>query len=125
MNFLAGELTAMNGETAFRSNGFRYVLPGDFSGRLRQPRTGGVTLGIRPEAIDVDAQEHGAGWHAGTVYIEEPVGSDLFLTIDLQGLLIRARTTPDFQTGTGARVYVYFNPNKLHAFDAASGEALT
>ena len=56
---------------------------------------------------------------------KEPIGSDLFLTIDLQGLLVKARTTPDFQTKPGATVYVRFDPRKLHAFDEASGAALT
>jgi multiple sugar transport system ATP-binding protein len=84
-----------------------------------------VTLGIRPEAIDVAIQPHGPDWQEGTVYIEEPIGSDLFLTIDLLGRLVKARTNPDFQTGPGAKVSVRFNPRKLHAFDAESGDALT
>ena len=125
MNFLAGELGTADGATVFRSGGLTYPLPSEFSSKLRQPATRDVTLGIRPEAIDVATEPGDSDWQKGTVYIEEPIGSDSFLTIDLQGSLIKARTTPDFQTGPGSRIFVRFNPNKLHAFDAQTGDSLT
>ena len=124
MNFIEGELSGVNGLTAFRSDRFSYLLPNELAHRLNSTPSRAVTLGIRPEAIDVATQSQGADWQEGTVYIEEPIGSDSFLTIDLQGRLIKARTTPDFQTGPGAKVHVRFNPKKLHAFDAESGDAL-
>jgi multiple sugar transport system ATP-binding protein len=125
MNFMIGEFSSVDGRPVFRSNAFLYPLPAEFSGKLRTSGTGPVALGVRPEAIDISVHAVGPDWHAGTVYLEEPIGSDLFLTIDLQGLLIKARTTPDFQTKPGASVYVRFDPRKLHAFDEASGAALT
>ena len=125
MNFVDGELSGINGQTVFRSEGFSYLLPNEFSHQLNKSSSHAVTLGIRPEAIDVATQPHDSNWQEGTVYIEEPIGSDSFLTIDLHGQLIKARTNPDFQTGPGATVYLRFNPTKLHAFDGQSGDALT
>jgi multiple sugar transport system ATP-binding protein len=125
MNFLDGELSAENGAAVFRGDRFSYPLPDELAHRLKRSPSPAVTLGIRPEAIDVATQSRGPDWQEGTVYIEEPIGSDLFLTVDLQGRLIKARTNPDFQTGPGAKVFVRFNPRKLHAFDVGSGDALT
>jgi multiple sugar transport system ATP-binding protein len=124
MNFVDGELSGINGQTVFRSDGFSYLLPNEFSYQLNRSGSHAVTLGIRPEAIDVGTQPHDPDWQEGTVYLEEPIGSDSFLTIDLHGQLIKARTNPDFQTGPGAKVYIRFNPIKLHAFDVDSGDAL-
>jgi multiple sugar transport system ATP-binding protein len=124
MNFLEGELGVANGNTVFRRDRFSYPLSNEFSHRLKKSSSQAVALGIRPEAIEVATEAHGPDWQEGTVYIEEPIGSDSFLTVDLQGQLVKARTTPDFQTGPGSRVYLHFNPRKLHAFDVQSGDAL-
>jgi multiple sugar transport system ATP-binding protein len=124
MNFLNGELSTVDGQTLFRSEGFSHRLPNEFAHQLKSSPSRAVTLGIRPEAIDVATRPPDPDWQEGTVYIEEPIGSDSFLTIDLHGQLIKARTNPDFQTGPGATVYLRFNPKKLHVFDPQSGDAL-
>ena len=125
MNFLEGDLARMNGSIVFRSDQFQYPLPSELASRLGSVASNDVTLGIRPEAIDVAKESPGPDWQEGVVYIEEPIGSDSYLTIDLLGRLVKARTTPDLQTGPGAKVHVRFNPKKLHAFDGQSGDALT
>jgi multiple sugar transport system ATP-binding protein len=124
MNFLDGELAREDGCPIFRAGSFVWPLPEQVAAALPSTVADGVALGIRPEAIDVAHQPRGADWLAGTVFIEEPVGSDSFLTIDISGKLIKARTNPEFQTAPGATVHVRFNPRKLHAFNGRSGEAL-
>ncbi|MFN8593114.1 MAG: ABC transporter ATP-binding protein [Thermomicrobiales bacterium] len=124
MNFITGEVVAADEGNMFRSGGLACRLPGEFARRLRPPARDSVILGIRPEAIDVAIEQPDREWHEGTVSIVEPIGSDSFLTVDLRGVQIRARTTPDFMTRPGGKVYVRFNPTKLHAFDPQSGDSL-
>jgi len=58
------------------------------------------------------------------VYIQEPLGSDLFLTLDIGGTLIKARTNPDLSIRPGETVDIALDPTKLHLFDGESGQSL-
>lgn len=125
MNFLDGDLVRLDGSMVFRRGEFGYHPPDALSARWQSVSSSALTLGIRPEAVDVANEPRGPDWQEGVVYIEEPIGSDSYLTIDLQGWLVKARTSPDFQTGPGAKIYVHLNPHKLHVFDRQTGAALT
>jgi multiple sugar transport system ATP-binding protein len=88
-----------------------------------------VFLGVRPESIvvrgeGVDTPPRGASWIAASVYIQEPLGSDLFLTLDIGGAHVKARTSPDLALRAGDRVEVAFEPGRLHLFDRESGTSL-
>jgi multiple sugar transport system ATP-binding protein len=86
-----------------------------------QGRTSGVTLGVRPETIGVS---HSGPGVVGSVYVEEPLGSDVFLTVDVEKSHIIVRTDPEFRSNFGDQVYLTFNPQKLYLFDQKSGEAI-
>jgi multiple sugar transport system ATP-binding protein len=58
------------------------------------------------------------------VYIQEPLGSDQYLTLDIGGTHIKARTSPDLAVRAGDRVDVAFEPTKLHLFDEETGASL-
>jgi multiple sugar transport system ATP-binding protein len=124
MNFLDGELSQLDEAVFFRADQFSYPLSAEISAQLRISPSKAVTLGIRPESIEVATRADGSDWQEATVSLEEPMGSDSFLTLDLQGHLIKARTNPDFQTSPEAKVFLRFNPKKLHIFDRQSGDTL-
>ena len=52
------------------------------------------------------------------------MGSDLFLTLDVQGRSIKARTRPDAQMARGDVVQIHFDPKKVHLFDGDTGQTL-
>jgi multiple sugar transport system ATP-binding protein len=58
------------------------------------------------------------------VYIQEPLGSDQFLTLDVGATRVKVRASPDLAVRVGDRVEVAFDPAKLHLFDAESGISL-
>ena len=66
-----------------------------------------------------------AGWISAPVYIQEPLGSDQFLTLDIADSRVKVRAGPDLQVRAGDRVEVAFDPAKLHLFDGATGTSLT
>ena len=59
-----------------------------------------------------------------TVVVREPMGSDLYLTVDVGGGNVKVRTRPDNRADRGDGVELYFDPRKIHLFDGESGESL-
>ncbi|MEZ4860497.1 MAG: ABC transporter ATP-binding protein [Caldilineaceae bacterium] len=124
MNFIDGELMH-EGETLFFQRGHvRYHIPTQWARTLAQQnlRSGKITLGARPESIGIE-HEGGTGIE-GTVYVEEPLGSDIFLTVDVSGVNVIVRTDPDFHYAIGDSVKLQLNPNKLYFFNAENGQAI-
>ncbi len=81
-----------------------------------------VILGVRPETIQVkDADTSGI---EGVVYVEEPLGSDVFLTVQLGDVNVIVRTEPDFRAGIGKRLSLHFHPQKVYFFSPESGSAI-
>jgi multiple sugar transport system ATP-binding protein len=118
MNLLPGKLAQENGGWVFRGEGFSLGLsPEDFGIRTTAfERAGGdgAKLGIRPE----DLQLGGDGEHAvpGHVQLLEPVGSDLFLTVEAAGTTLQVRTAPDTPVSAGDRVTLGVRAGKSHLF---------
>lgn len=81
-----------------------------------------MLLGIRPEDVEVFPTE--APTAEATVVVREPMGSDLFLTLEVGGATFKARTHPDVRVDRGENVAVRFTPSKVHLFDRQTGEKL-
>ena len=78
---------------------------------------GAFELGIRPEHVRVG--EEGVGAQVMRV---EPVGSDAFVHLDVEGLGLVARVPAEARPEPGAVVQVAVERRHLHAFDEATGE---
>jgi multiple sugar transport system ATP-binding protein len=126
MNLLPGEVASTEDVPRFIAPGFDQPLPARLADGARRSRGRQAYLGIRPESIvvrgdGVDTPPRGANWCPAPVYIQEPLGSDQFLTLEVGGTHVKARTSPDLAVRAGDRVEVAFDPNKLHLFDAETG----
>jgi len=130
MNLLAGDVGFRDGLPYFTAPGFEQSLPARLAAAVRRASRPGSYLGIRPESIVVrfdgsTAPPRESSWFAAPVYIQEPLGSDQFLTLEIGGTLVKARTNPDLAVHAGDRVEVAFDPAKLHLFDGETGVSLT
>jgi multiple sugar transport system ATP-binding protein len=130
MNLILGEIASNDGTARFMAPGLDQPLAGQLADSARAARGRGAYLGIRPESIvvrgdSVDAPPRGGSWIAAPVYIQEPLGSDQFLTLEIGGTHVKARTGPDLAVRAGDRVEVAFDPTKLHLFDAETSVSLT
>lgn len=125
MNFLDGQLVSESGRVSFRRDSLKYELSVELAAKLDRS-VSDVILGIRPESIDVlrTTTDDDTGVLRCSVYIEEPLGSDLFLTLETGGSRIKVRTTPDFPSRPGTIVGARFQPAKVHLFDAHTGSTL-
>ena len=130
MNLLLGDIATTNGRPRFTAHGFDQPLPLRLAEVVRRARGSRAFLGIRPESIvvrgdGIDTPPREASWFTAPVYIQEPLGSDQFLTLDIGGTHVKVRTSPDLIVRAGDRLEVAFDPAKLHLFDADSGVSLS
>ncbi|HCL91052.1 MAG TPA: hypothetical protein DHW70_07000 [Candidatus Atribacteria bacterium] len=91
-------------------------------GKLIQSRSqdNEIVLGIRPEDITID---HKRGEEA-EVYVVEPMGMQVLVTVKLGNLQIKVLTAPPFTKKMGEKVKLHFNVNKIHLFDKKTERSL-
>ena len=83
-------------------------------------KTERVTLGIRPEHIQVSATER-EDWQAADVYVTEQMGSETFVFLQIQDRKIIARASGDFRAEPESKVWLRFDTTKVHFFDPSTG----
>ncbi|WP_427895424.1 ABC transporter ATP-binding protein [Kribbella sp. GL6] len=118
MNFLTGELADTDGTRVFRSPALSQPLAQQTDAAERA-----VVLGIRPEDLTLSTTPV-QGNHPAKVFVSEPLGPDVLVTVNLEGELLKARVPTPFRLGHDSTVYVGLNPDRLHLFNAADGTAL-
>ena len=85
---------------------------------IAQGQPGGdVTLGIRPEDVQI-ALTPADAWNAARVLVVEPMGSDMLVTMERGADRIVARTAADLAVAPGATVWLHFPPARTHVFDS-------
>ena len=119
MNMIDGALASIDGEWRFRGQNIDVPLSADV---LSAPElahevdaTGEVKLGLRPEHIRLGAPGDTGGF-PGRVQFLEPVGSDLYLTVEAGGTTVQVRTDPDSPQQSGDNVTMHFDPSRVHVF---------
>ncbi|HLZ20695.1 MAG TPA: ABC transporter ATP-binding protein [Ktedonobacterales bacterium] len=130
MNLLRGEISVTDSTPHFVATALDVTVPTRLAACAQRAKGRGVFLGIRPESIvvrgdGVDTPPSGANWIPATVYINEPLGSDQFLTLDIGETRVKVRAGPDLAVRATDRVEVAFEPAKLHLFDGETGASLT
>ncbi|MBS3649707.1 ABC transporter ATP-binding protein [Pseudaminobacter sp. 19-2017] len=80
----------------------------------------GLTLGIRPEGVEV-RHEAAAGYLPVEAHIIEPLGSHDIVDLKIGEQMLRARTKAGYVARAGDRVFARLDPAHAHFFDAQSG----
>jgi multiple sugar transport system ATP-binding protein len=121
MNLIDGALEAVGGGWRFRGQGVDVPLSSEV---LSPPELehevearGDVKLGLRPEHVRIGPPGQD-GAMPGRVLFLEPVGSDLYLTVDAGGGTIQVRTDPDAPLQAGENVSLLFDAWRVHVFGA-------
>ncbi len=121
MNLIAGSLQRDNGRTCFRCEGYELVVDPAVTGispDALAAAAGEARLGVRPEHLTLASPE--ADGLPGVVRFLEPVGSDLFVSVNVAGQAVQVRMPPDTQVSTGTDVRLAFDPARSHLFGADS-----
>jgi multiple sugar transport system ATP-binding protein len=121
INFFRGTLEPSNGHWTFRNPSLTLPLGAELRDRLTvtQPDLShNVTLGIRPEDIDVAGPET-AGDLRGEVHLIEPVGSDKYVSVRIGEEECMVRTPPRLPLQKGEAVGLKLDWQRAHIFDGA------
>lgn len=81
-----------------------------------------VTLGIRPEHLEVSTTERD-GWEKALVYVTELMGNETFVFLTLGAEKIIARADADFRAEMETPVWVLMDMGKAAFFDSKTGTA--
>jgi multiple sugar transport system ATP-binding protein len=129
MNLFEGTLEAQDGAIHLRTGFACYRLPPEVQEHLSARRTFAeavqVVCGIRAEHIAV--QLNGGtqpNLTLGTVDLVEPLGSDVFVSLDVASHMLLARALPDLRLHEGQKTSIALDFSKMHFFDPESGNNL-
>jgi multiple sugar transport system ATP-binding protein len=82
-----------------------------------------VTLGIRPEHIEVSSVDR-AGWLKAQVYVTELMGNETFVFFRLGREKVVARAVADFRADMETAVWVWFEQGHCDFFESETGNAV-
>jgi multiple sugar transport system ATP-binding protein len=123
MNLIRGRLTHLNGSAAIEGNGgWRYVLS-DVNGRRAAASSGEVVVGVRHSRVSISREER-PGLLPARIYTVEPTGDITYVHVLLGDQIIIAGADAAFRGDPDEPLWLDFDPNSIHLFDAATELAL-
>ena len=117
MNFVEGAIDSASG--SFVSESLRVPLNSSQLNEL--PGQSHLTMGIRPEHIQVLAEPHD-GSIAASVYVTELMGNETFVFLSVGENRLIARAPADFRAEVESKVWLRLATEKAHFFDSGSGD---
>ncbi|HUW56833.1 MAG TPA: sn-glycerol-3-phosphate ABC transporter ATP-binding protein UgpC [Planctomycetota bacterium] len=127
MNFLDGRLVAHNGGVAFEEGTATIPISARFVDRLRGYVDREVVFGIRPEDVSdrPPVGEAVATFQlATTVEVVEPLGDEMILYLKTPAHEFLGKVSSHGGISDGQALEVSLNVDKVHVFDAETGENL-
>ncbi len=126
MNLVPAKVTSSPaGNALFLTEGLQLNIPEKPASRVSPGQD--VIMGLRTEDITIDAGDNALpeAWKAeGLVEVIEPLGSEINLHVDIQGVRVIARCEGRRRVAAGDRLRMALNLNHLHIFDANTARAV-
>jgi multiple sugar transport system ATP-binding protein len=115
------DCSVLNGQADL--GGVQFALPEALGRKAGQ--SSAQVFGIRPENITL-APRHVPGEVsvAGRVVISEPLGAETLVTFQVGTTELVARCPASFKAAAGSAQALYMDPQAMHLFDPATGQAL-
>ncbi|MCI0573064.1 MAG: ABC transporter ATP-binding protein [Myxococcaceae bacterium] len=82
----------------------------------------GLEVGVRAEALTLGLGEAPPGAVRGRVYLVEPMGSEAWVTVEVDGHRLVVRAAADFGGSSGTPAWLTVDREALQWFDAATGK---
>ena len=114
MNLLEGDFERDKG--LFLTESLKHKLPSNVIKVTREKGASKLILGIRPEDIVV-ADFKAKGFVKTEVYMIEPLGRELLLSLKIGQHIIKAIAPTDIKLEIGGVAWMKFDETKLHVFD--------
>jgi len=124
MNLLRGQVTTQDNQVAVAGND-EWLLPlADAPGRRAlSSSTGQVIAGVRHGHIRLSLEPQ-VGWMEARVYTVEPTGDLTYVHLKLGDHLLVASTHADFLAAPDTAIWIMFDQDHLHLFDAETEQLL-
>ncbi|MEM6323384.1 MAG: ABC transporter ATP-binding protein [Pseudomonadota bacterium] len=84
---------------------------------------GQARMGVRPDALDISMTKPAEPSIVGTIFVNELLGGDMLVEVDLADARVRVKTTPEFEGKPGETCHLTVNRDKWHVFDSGDGHA--
>lgn len=125
MNFLSGKIVRSD-KIYFIADKLLAKISLDelHSEKLRQYVDKEITIGIRPEDININLEKTSVENIPVEIEVVEPMGNETLLYFTLQDVQMIARGNPNRQYKVRGLYFLNFNKNKLHFFSNEAGKAL-
>ena len=124
MNFITCDLVGQGDEVVLRHRNFAIpLLPGQVRLLNGAAQAGTARMGVRPDALSISMAEPAEPSIRGEIFVNELLGGDLLVEVELADARVRVKTTPDFEGRPGEICHLTVNRSKWHVFDAGDGHA--
>lgn len=124
MNFLEGTFEATDAESYLNCGVFKINLTKFKEPIERDSTSSELTFGIRPEHIKVNHEKISPDSVEAKVIMEEPLGSETILHLNINEELVKAIVPPTFQTKYGEKLWIDFDMNRMHVLDAKTEKVI-
>jgi multiple sugar transport system ATP-binding protein len=125
MNFLDCGIEEESGNVRFTHPAFSIpVTPAQARLLAADTLPRDIRMGIRPDALSISLQKPTADAMTGKIYVNELLGGDMVVDVDLGRERIRVKTSTEFQGTEGDICYISANREKWHAFSKETGRAI-
>ncbi|MFO7312063.1 MAG: ABC transporter ATP-binding protein [Bacillota bacterium] len=117
MNLVSMEYRVDGGTPQLANADFSVALPPEARAGMEKATSSQVVLGVRPEDLRVSSQPVD-GKPAGEVYMLEPLGRDTLVDVRVGQQAIRALVPGGTPIRVGDRVWLDWDMDRMHLFDA-------
>ena len=125
MNFAAVRVHEAQGALSADGSGFAIDVPAEIGPRLRPYAGRDVTLGIRPEDLQVANGSSPPGLcFDAVVEVVEQLGAEILLDLKVGEQTMVAAVEPTVRAQRGDKVRFTLRSDRLHFFDTASEAAI-
>src|ERR1700720_4026209 len=125
MNFATVKVNEVDGALHAESDAFRIDVPAEIGPRLRQYAGSDVTMGIRPEDLQLANGSHPPGLcFDAVVELVEKLGAEILLDLRVGRHTMVASVEPTVRAQRGEKLRLAMHPERVHFFDAASEKTI-
>ncbi len=122
INFVEGHVVEDGGKPYLVNDVFKLEIPQQRAASIRERCPHGeLHMGIRPSHFSLFHEKPEKPAIPAEVYISEPLGEVLIIDCRLGKKIIKVVTSPDTKTTIGETLWLAFDFDKVHLFDAKSG----
>jgi multiple sugar transport system ATP-binding protein len=123
MNFTEAAVTEEAGAVIVTNPGLRVAVAPAKAERMRAYKGQTVTLGVRPEDMQLAGGDGRTGFDA-VVEVVEPLGSEILLDVKVGNSVMVARVDPTVRAKVHEKIRLNVQPDRLHFFDAKTEAAI-